>query len=84
MAAYRRVYDSRLLQAYCKEPESAPEIPYKCTCGQALSLPSIASFILLFRDLHKFIFGEVQVGNIVVVVDGNSSIVVQSFHYLLS
>jgi len=27
MAAYRRVYDSRHLQADCQEPESAPE-PY--------------------------------------------------------
>ena len=27
MAAYRRVYDSRRLQADCQEPESAPE-PY--------------------------------------------------------
>jgi len=27
MAAYRRVYDSRHLQADCKEPGSAPE-PY--------------------------------------------------------
>ena len=27
MAAYRRVYDSRHLQAVCKEPELAPE-PY--------------------------------------------------------
>ena len=27
MAAYRRVYDSRYLQADCQEPESAPE-PY--------------------------------------------------------
>ena len=27
MAAYRRVYDSRYLQADCKEPGSAPE-PY--------------------------------------------------------
>ena len=27
MAAYRRVYDSRHLQADCKEPESTPE-PY--------------------------------------------------------
>ena len=25
MAAYRRVYDSRHLQADCQEPESAPE-----------------------------------------------------------
>ena len=26
MAAYRRVYDSRHLQAYCQEPGSAPEL----------------------------------------------------------
>jgi len=28
MAAYRRVYDSRHLQADCKEPASAPVIEY--------------------------------------------------------
>jgi len=28
MAAYRRVYDSRHLQADCQEPGSAPELEY--------------------------------------------------------
>ena len=35
MAAYRRVYDSRHLQADCKEPESALVIEY----GLPLGLP---------------------------------------------
>ena len=40
MAAYRRVYDSRHLQAGCQEPGSAPEtLRYVIECGLPLRLP---------------------------------------------
>ena len=41
MAAYRRVYDSRHLQADCKEPESDPE-PYarQSSLGHLYLLPT--------------------------------------------
>ena len=42
MTAYRRVYDSRHLQANCREPGSAPE-PYA-------PLPSMGSLYLLVAD----------------------------------
>ena len=44
MAAYRRVYDSRHLQADCQEPGSAPE-PY---AGQS-SLDYLYLFLLLLK-----------------------------------
>ena len=43
MAAYRRVYDSRHLQADCNEPGSAPG-PY--TLGSRVWLPYILPFSL--------------------------------------
>jgi len=43
MAAYRRVYDSRHLQADCQEPGPAPE-PYALEYGLPLSF----YFILVF------------------------------------
>ena len=39
---------------------------------------------LLFGDLHKLIFREVEIRDFVFIIGGNSSVVVQRFHYLLS
>ena len=46
MATYRRVYDSRHLQADCQEPESAPG-PYTLVIEYGLPLP-----FLLFEDMY--------------------------------
>jgi len=43
MAAYRRVYDSRHLEADCQEPGSAPE-PYARVIEYGLPLPFFAYF----------------------------------------
>jgi len=49
MAACRRVYDSRYLQADCQEPESAPE-PY----AQQSSMGYFTNVALLARaEAHK-------------------------------
>ena len=45
MTAYRRVYDSRHLQADCQEPESAPE-PY--------ARQSSMGYIYLFSDTIRY------------------------------
>ena len=53
MAAYRRVYDSRHLQADCQEPGSAPE-PYargNRVCATVLLLYSVQCVALLQLQL---------------------------------
>ena len=52
MAAYRRVYDSRHLQADCQEPGSAPE-PY--------ARQSSMGYLCLFQD--HFGSGGILTGN---------------------
>ena len=50
MAAYRRVYDSRHLQADCQEPGSAPE-PY----ARQSSMGYLYHFLpLLFTDYYYY------------------------------
>ena len=46
MAAYRRVYDSRHLQADCQEPGSAPEL-----CARQSSM----GYLYLFREFHQVV-----------------------------
>jgi len=47
MAAYRRVYDSRHLQADCQEPGSAPEL-----CARQSSM----GYLYLFKELHQVVY----------------------------
>ena len=49
MADYRRVYDSRHLQADCKEPGSSPE-PY--TLGNRVWATPFTFFTLTFNCLY--------------------------------
>jgi len=42
MAAYRRVYDSRYLQADCQEPGSAAE-PYARQSSKRVKVPSLTT-----------------------------------------
>ena len=59
MAAYRRVYDSRHLQADCQEPGSAPE-PYargNRVCATVLLLYSFQCVALLQLLWRAFVDG---------------------------
>ena len=69
MAAYRRVYDSRHLQAYCQEPGSAPE-PYGnrvwATCtflhGCSAAEVSAAYAATLSRPHILIVFSDIKEG----------------------
>jgi len=51
MAAYRRVYDFRLLQADCQEPGSAPE-PYGGQSSMGYLSFSSSSSSILYAQLY--------------------------------
>ena len=55
MAAYRRVYDSRHLQAGCKEPGSAPE-PKLGNCVRA-AFTFLPAFYLVYGPLALNVAG---------------------------
>ena len=67
MAAYRRVYDSRHLQADCQAPGSAPE-PYARQSSMGYlyfflsSLTTLASFIIIFGTRSFVASGEASTG----------------------
>jgi len=53
MAAYRRVYDSRHLQADCQEPGSAPE-PY----ARQSSMGYLFSYLIIIFDAKEMHLGD--------------------------
>ena len=52
MAAYRRVYDSRHLQADCQEPGSAPE-PYARQSSMSYLYPFLQFLQFMRRDIVR-------------------------------